>query len=81
MDVQSNRRSRRRALRVGLPVHQPTAAFTVNEFCSAHRISRALLYILLKQGRGPAVMKAGRRTLISSEAAEAWRRRMEVGAQ
>jgi hypothetical protein len=52
-------------------------AYSIPQFCSAHSISRALLYILLKDGRGPAVMKVGKRTLISVEAAAAWRKRME----
>ena len=52
-------------------------AYTVEHFCEAHAISRATLYALLKRGDGPQIMKIGRRTLISVEAAEAWRRRME----
>jgi hypothetical protein len=58
-----------------------TAAYSILEFCRAHRISRAHLYNLMKRGQGPVVMKAGNRTLISDEAAIAWRRRMESGAQ
>ena len=54
-----------------------TAATTVDEFCQAHRISRASFYNYLKAGQGPAVMKVGGRTLVSNEAAAAWRRRME----
>ncbi len=54
-----------------------TAANTVDEFCHAHRISRGTFYNLLKVGQGPAVMKVGARTLVSGEAAAAWRRRME----
>ncbi|TLU71262.1 hypothetical protein [Lichenicoccus roseus] len=53
-------------------------AQTVDEFCQSHRISRATFYNLLKVGRGPAVMKVGSRTLVSDEAATAWRRRMEA---
>lgn len=53
------------------------AAFTVHEFCSAHRISRALFYILLRDGRGPRLLKAGRRTLVTADAAADWRREME----
>ena len=56
------------------------AAFSVPEFCEAHRISRAMFYILAREGRAPAIIKAGRRTLISTEAAAAWRRRMEQSA-
>ena len=57
------------------------AAFSVAEFCREHGISRGLFYNMLREGRGPAVIKAGRRTLISREAAEQWRRRMEGAAQ
>ena len=57
------------------------AAFSVAEFCREHGISRGLFYNMLREGRGPSVIKAGRRTLISREAAEDWRRRMEGAAQ
>ena len=57
------------------------ATFSVAEFCHEHGISRGLFYNLLREGRGPRIMKAGRRTLISQEAAEEWRQRMEAGAQ
>ena len=57
------------------------AAFSVAEFCREHGISRGLFYSLLREGRGPRVIKAGRRTLISREAAEEWRRRMEAAEQ
>jgi hypothetical protein len=56
---------------------QRTAANHVTGFCREHRISGAHFYNLLKRGEGPAVMKVGRRTLISAEAATEWRRRME----
>lgn len=53
---------------------------SVAEFCHAHGISRALFYKLVAEDRGPSTAKIGRRTLISVEAAEAWRRRMERDA-
>ncbi|MET4086665.1 helix-turn-helix domain-containing protein [Bradyrhizobium sp. S3.5.5] len=52
-------------------------AFSVAEFCEAHRISQMTFYRLARTGRGPRVMKVGRRTLISIEASEAWRRGCE----
>ena len=55
--------------------------FSVSQFCREHGFSRSLFYRLLREGRGPRVLKVGRRTLISQEAAEEWRRRMEAGAQ
>jgi hypothetical protein len=59
-----------------MPAREP-AAFTVSEFCEAHRISRALFYLLVREGTGPRILKAGRRTLITIDAAAEWRRRME----
>lgn len=57
---------------------QTRVANPVNEFCREHGISRGHFYNLLKRGEGPTIMKVGRRTLISAEAATEWRRRMEV---
>lgn len=56
------------------------AAFSVDEFCTAHTITKPLFYKLLKAGRGPKIMKCGTRTLISIEAAADWRRQMEADA-
>src|SRR6516225_1250997 len=54
------------------------AAFTVSEFCEAHRISQAKYYEMKKEGWGPVEMEVGRRRLISYEAASVWRREREV---
>jgi predicted DNA-binding transcriptional regulator AlpA len=51
-------------------------AFSVSEFCEAHSLSRSLFYKLLAQGKGPRLSKAGNRTLIMSEDAADWRRRI-----
>lgn len=56
-------------------------AFSIEKFCEAHGLSRSTFYELMKHGQGPTVMKIGRRTLISREAAEAWRRKMEQPAE
>jgi predicted DNA-binding transcriptional regulator AlpA len=53
------------------------SAATVPQFCDGHNISRTHFYELVKQGRAPRLMKVGRRTLISQEAAADWRKRME----
>lgn len=53
-------------------------AFTIAEFCTAHRISRTHLHNLMRTGRGPRVMKLGRRVLIAAEAAADWRRQLEA---
>jgi predicted DNA-binding transcriptional regulator AlpA len=55
-------------------------AFSVDEFCAAHGISRAMFYKLGKERKAPRLMKVGTRTLISEEAAADWRRQMEVSA-
>ena len=52
----------------------PRAAYTVPEFCEAHRISRATFYNAKKRGRGPAVMYVEGRVIITQEAAAEWRR-------
>ena len=66
--------------RPGLLAQVSPFAFTVPEFCAAHRISRASFYVMARDGRGPRIFKAGRGTLISREAADEWRRRMETEA-
>lgn len=53
-------------------------ALTVDEFCAKHGgISKALFYKLVRAGSGPRIMKLGRRTLISRDAAAEWRKEME----
>ena len=52
-------------------------AYTVPQFCDGFNVSRTHFYALLKEGRGPRLMKVGRRTLISATAATDWCERME----
>jgi len=54
------------------------ACYSVDEFCNAHNICRAMFYKIMKEGTGPRVMRVGSRTLISGEAAADWRRQMEA---
>jgi hypothetical protein len=57
------------------------AAYTISEFCDAHRISRAHYYNLKKLGQGPDEARAGDRTvIITLEAAARWRRQREKAA-
>ena len=53
-------------------------AFSVDAFCKAHNISRATYYNIIKEGRGPRLMRVGTKPLISAEAAAEWRKRMEA---
>lgn len=52
-------------------------SFSIKEFCELHAISRSFFYVLREKGEAPRLMKVGRRTLISAEAAAEWRRTME----
>ncbi|WP_221065048.1 helix-turn-helix transcriptional regulator [Methylomagnum ishizawai] len=52
--------------------------YSIPEFCKAHGFSRAMLYKLWAEGKGPRVMKIGKRTLISAESAAAWRHSLEI---
>lgn len=58
-------------------MNSPTC-FTIAGFCADHHISKAFLYKLIKEGKAPTLFKVGRRTLISAEAAAAWRAKMEA---
>ena len=53
------------------------AAYTVAEFCTAHRISRAQYYEMKKLGEAPDEMHAKNKILISVEAAARWRMERE----
>jgi hypothetical protein len=55
----------------------PHDALSIDTFCERHSISRSGFYILRANGTGPKLMKVGARTLISREAAAAWRRARE----
>jgi len=54
------------------------AAYSIAEFCKAHRISESMFFKLKKQGRGPREMHVGDRVLISFEAAADWRAAREA---
>jgi hypothetical protein len=51
--------------------------YSVESFCQAHGICKGHFYNLLSDGLGPNIIKLGRRTLISKEAATDWRKKME----
>ena len=53
-------------------------AYDIRAFCAAHCVSRSFAYLEIKAGR-LRPFKAGRRTLISREAAETWRQTLERG--
>ena len=52
------------------------AAFSIDEFCTAHGFSRrATFYNLQAEGQAPDVMRVRGRVLITAEAAARWRKR------
>jgi hypothetical protein len=57
--------------------HAARAAYTVDEFCNAHRISRSKLYELWATGKGPRFIQIGAKKIITNEAASDWRRELE----
>lgn len=66
---------------MAMETHQHDAskeALTIEQFARAHSISRGHVYNLIRKGHGPRLMRVGKRTLVSKEAAEEWRRRMEA---
>lgn len=62
-------------------MHIEKQAFSIPEFCAAYSVGRAKLYRMMKAGEGPRIMKVGRKTIISKEAADEWRRNIEAKTQ
>jgi hypothetical protein len=55
-------------------------AISIPEFCRRHQISVGMYFKIAREGFGPRIMKVGRRTLVSREAAEEWRRERELAS-
>jgi hypothetical protein len=53
----------------------PKEAYSIEEFCLTHSISRAAFYVLRAAGEAPDVFYVGARVLISRESAAQWRKR------
>ena len=58
--------------------HVDTQAFSITQFCTTHGISRALFYLLVRDGTAPATMVVRGRRLITAESARLWREQMTV---
>jgi hypothetical protein len=52
-------------------------SYTIDEFCRAERISRAMIYKLWLQGQGPRYYQVGSVRRISHEARLEWQRERE----
>ena len=57
------------------------AAFTIEEFCAAHRLSPSTYFKIKADGLGPREMLVGSRRMISAEAARRWVRQREAAAR
>ena len=62
----------------GPPIER--VAYTISEFCVAHRISESFYYKIRNLGQGPRETRKGDKVLISFEAAAAWRNPTETAA-
>jgi len=58
----------------------PVAAYSRQEFCDAHRISRSKYFELKAKGLGPDEMDVDGKKTISIEAAARWRAKREAAA-
>lgn len=58
--------------------HEPS--YSVDEFCTAERISRVALYAFWKQGKGPRYYMNGRCRRITHQARLTWQRQREAEA-
>lgn len=52
--------------------HPVGPSSTIDEFAERHRISRGLVYKLIKQGRGPRLTKLNQRTIITARDEADW---------
>jgi hypothetical protein len=63
-----------------MPMSAEPQVYDIPSFCRAYSISRSFAYLEIKSGRLKP-FKAGRRTLISREAADSWRRALEAATE
>jgi hypothetical protein len=59
----------------------PRAAYTIPEFCEAHRISESMYYKGREAGVGPREGRMLTKVIISFESAADWRREIEKQPQ
>ena len=57
---------------------EPRQAYTIAGLCKAIPVSRGLLYLEWRAGRGPRWFRVGKRRLISAKAAADWIRKLEA---
>ena len=55
--------------------------YSIADICDKCLISKSFLYKLIKQGKGPRIIKLGRRTMISAAALNDWMESLEKETQ
>jgi excisionase family DNA binding protein len=65
--------------RDSMPLNQ-LAAYSVDQFCALHNISRSKFYELVQLNKAPRCFWNGTSRRISAEAASDWRKQMEQEA-
>lgn len=50
---------------------------SIHEFCVNEGISKSMYHKIVRLGKGPQFMKIGRRTIITADAINEWRKKME----
>ena len=63
------------------PPQLAVAAFTIPEFCTAHRISRTFYYELRKRGLGPDEAELLGKKIITHESAAKWRKQRTAASK
>jgi hypothetical protein len=54
-----------------------TPPMTIDEFCQRYALSRSHYFELKQEGRTPAELRVGRKTLITATSAREWERRVQ----
>jgi predicted DNA-binding transcriptional regulator AlpA len=75
LDISDRERARRERQRADSLAQR--RAMTVEEWCAARRLSRAMFYKLLRTGRAPVTYLVGSRRFVSHEADAEWQRAQE----
>jgi hypothetical protein len=64
--------------KVAEPAPKDAVAFSVDQFCQRNGICKAHFYNAVRAGRGPRLMKVGRRTLVTRQAETDWHGAVEA---
>jgi hypothetical protein len=63
------------------PEHPLEEVYDIKEWCLRRKISPPYFYKMQREGRGPRVIRPGRRTLITATADRDWLRELEAAQQ